>query len=161
MNAVLVLLCPLLAACFLCFSKLMGGAVSSVMQHTWADWAINQTCMILSRSLPPWTDDWHYYLLPYWFHICTLTQTLHTYWRLIYRIICLISSIKTFCIIYRLCVVSLFCHMLLSQVVTIQNKYLNQQLRFWLLLLFFSFLLKVKGEDWYRPLSKPGTTGVI
>ena len=36
MTPGLVLLGPALAACLLCFGRLVGGAVPSVMQHTWA-----------------------------------------------------------------------------------------------------------------------------
>ena len=34
MTPGLVLLCPLLAVCLLCFRGLVGGAMPSVMQHT-------------------------------------------------------------------------------------------------------------------------------
>lgn len=81
--------------------------------HTWADWsqeATNQSCKILwilfelcvSHS---WTHSAFTYSHRHHIHTFLLTNTFHC-------TVHFISFIKTFGIIYRLCVVSLFCHIL-------------------------------------------------
>ena len=113
MASGLVLLCPLLAVCFLCFRKLMEGAVSSIISIRPAGPSLTLSCPdqktghhFVSILVP------HTLTLPHTDTAYILTNDIHT------STVYFLCLMKTFCIIYRLCMASLFCHILLSQVET-------------------------------------------